>query len=122
MWRITLFIGLLCSVALNVYLFLQLNVRTIENKFQQEVSIYKLQSEAKTTKNKLNTLDKDNYSVGTKKFPKGPANGKFKVLRGGSWINFPDSLRSAFRRWSQPDVRFNDTGFRCAKDSKQFIE
>jgi clan AA aspartic protease (TIGR02281 family) len=66
MWRITLFIGLLCSVALNVYLFLQLNVRTIENKFQQEVSIYKLQSEAKTTKNKLNTLDKDNYSVGTK--------------------------------------------------------
>ncbi|PKG85606.1 hypothetical protein CXF85_02085 [Colwellia sp. 75C3] len=63
MWRITLFIGLLCSVALNVYLFLQLNVRTIENKFQQEV---RLQSEAKTTKNKFNTLDKDNYSVGKK--------------------------------------------------------
>ena len=62
------------------------------------------------------------YSVGTKKYPKGPANGKFKVLRGGSWINFPDSLRSAFRRWSLPDVRFNDTGFRCAKDSKQFID
>jgi len=62
------------------------------------------------------------YSVGTKKYPKGPANGKFKVLRGGSWVNFPDSLRSAFRRWSLPNVRFNDTGFRCAKDSKQFID
>lgn len=62
------------------------------------------------------------YSVGTKKYPKGPATGKYKVLRGGSWINYPDSLRSAFRRWSQPDVRFNDTGFRCAKDSKQFLE
>ena len=62
------------------------------------------------------------YSAGTKKYPKGPAKGEFKVLRGGSWINFPDSLRSAFRRWSKPDLRFNDTGFRCAKDSKQFIE
>ena len=62
------------------------------------------------------------YSAGKKKYPKGPAKGEFKVLRGGSWINFPDSLRSAFRRWSKPDLRFNDTGFRCAKDSKQFIE
>ena len=62
------------------------------------------------------------YSAGKKKYPKGPAKGEFKVLRGGSWVNFPDSLRSAFRRWSKPDLRFNDTGFRCAKDSKQFIE
>jgi formylglycine-generating enzyme required for sulfatase activity len=62
------------------------------------------------------------YSAGKKKYPKGPATGEFKVLRGGSWINFPDSLRSAFRRWSKPDLRFNDTGFRCAQDSKQFIE
>ena len=62
------------------------------------------------------------YSAGKKKYPKGPAKGEFKVLRCGSWINFPDSLRSAFRRWSKPDLRFNDTGFRCAKDSKQFIE
>ena len=62
------------------------------------------------------------YSAGKKKYPKGPAKGEFKVLRGGSWINFSDSLRSAFRRWSKPDLRFNDTGFRCAKDSKQFIE
>ena len=55
------------------------------------------------------------YSTGTKNNPKGFTEGEFKSLRGGSWVNFPDSLRSAFRRWSRPDVRFNDTGFRCAR-------
>ena len=56
------------------------------------------------------------YSLGRKKNPRGPANGDFKVIRGGSWVNYENSLRSAFRRWSRPEVRFNDTGFRCAKD------
>jgi len=48
--------------------------------------------------------------------PKGPKTGKFRVVRGGSWVNYEDTLHSAFRRWSRPEVRFNDTGFRCAKD------
>ena len=56
------------------------------------------------------------YRIGRRKNPKGPATGEFKMVRGGSWVNFPDTLRSALRRWSRPDVRFNDTGFRCAKD------
>ena len=56
------------------------------------------------------------YRIGRRKNPKGPAKGEFKMVRGGSWVNFPDTLRSALRRWSRPDVRFNDTGFRCAKD------
>ena len=56
------------------------------------------------------------YNWGRKKNPRGPAEGEFKVVRGGSWVNYPDTLRSSFRRWSQPEVRFNDTGFRCAKD------
>jgi sulfatase modifying factor 1 len=49
--------------------------------------------------------------------PKGPETGEFKVVRGGSWVNHADTLHSAFRRWSRPEVRFNDTGFRCAKDA-----
>lgn len=57
------------------------------------------------------------YSYIEKKNPKGPAEGEFKVVRGGSWVNYPDSLRSAARRWSRPEVLFNDTGFRCAKDA-----
>lgn len=56
------------------------------------------------------------YRKGKRKNPRGPTNGEFKMVRGGSWVNFPDTLRSALRRWSRPGVRFNDTGFRCAKD------
>ena len=59
------------------------------------------------------------YRKSRRKNPKGFKTGEFKVLRGGSWVNFPDSLRSSFRRWSRPDLRFNDTGFRCAKDSTE---
>ena len=50
--------------------------------------------------------------------PQGSPDGKYKIVRGGSWINNPDTLHGAFRRWSLPEVRFNDTGFRCAKDSQ----
>lgn len=59
--------------------------------------------------------DRTYYTKGTKSNPKGWSKGEFKSLRGGSWVNHADSLRSALRRWSRPDVRFNDTGFRCAK-------
>jgi formylglycine-generating enzyme required for sulfatase activity len=38
-----------------------------------------------------------------------------RVLRGGSWHNIPDSLRSAIRYWIQPDNRHRDTGFRLAR-------
>ena len=57
------------------------------------------------------------YRFGKKKNPKSPLDGEFKVVRGGSWVNFPNTLRSSLRRWSRPDVLFNDTGFRCAKDA-----
>lgn len=57
------------------------------------------------------------YSYIAKENPQGPAEGELKVVRGGSWVNYPDTLRSAGRRWSRPEVLFNDTGFRCAKDA-----
>ena len=56
------------------------------------------------------------YKHGPKKNPKGPKEGRFKTVRGGSWVNNADVIHSAYRRWSRPEVRFNDTGFRCAKD------
>jgi len=56
------------------------------------------------------------YQWRRKKNPRGPEQGEFKVVRGGSWVNYPDTLRSSFRRWSEPEIRYNDTGFRCAKD------
>jgi formylglycine-generating enzyme required for sulfatase activity len=38
-----------------------------------------------------------------------------KVLRGGSWYNFADLSRSAYRSWSDPTVRFNGRGFRLIR-------
>jgi formylglycine-generating enzyme required for sulfatase activity len=38
-----------------------------------------------------------------------------RVLRGGSWISFPQNLRSALRNWNLPDVRGSDIGFRVAR-------
>lgn len=40
MWRITLFISFICSLVLNVYLIMQLNIRSIEDKIQQETSLH----------------------------------------------------------------------------------
>ncbi|TKB79436.1 MAG: hypothetical protein E8D42_08585 [Nitrospira sp.] len=37
------------------------------------------------------------------------------VLRGGSWNNHPQNLRSANRNNNKPTNRNNNIGFRCAK-------
>jgi formylglycine-generating enzyme required for sulfatase activity len=46
-----------------------------------------------------------------------PAAGHFKVLRGGSWYEeFGGfTIRSVYRYWLEPEDRFLNTGFRCAK-------
>lgn len=41
--------------------------------------------------------------------------GRFRVLRGGSWgDSLPEFLSSGFRGWNAPDERMELTGFRCA--------
>ncbi|MDR4506660.1 MAG: formylglycine-generating enzyme family protein [Candidatus Brocadiaceae bacterium] len=42
--------------------------------------------------------------------------GKFRVVRGGSWVNHHYILRSAYRSCSYPEGRDNNVGFRCVKD------
>ena len=37
------------------------------------------------------------------------------VLRGGSWNNDPDNVRSAIRNGNKPAIRFNSFGFRLAR-------
>ena len=44
--------------------------------------------------------------------PKGPSEGKFRVRRGGSWINDWESCRSAKRSKSKPETRNSNLGFR----------
>jgi formylglycine-generating enzyme required for sulfatase activity len=38
-----------------------------------------------------------------------------RVLRGGSWVNYPQFLRAADRKWYTVDVRLNNLGFRLAR-------
>jgi formylglycine-generating enzyme required for sulfatase activity len=48
--------------------------------------------------------------------PKGPAAGKLKVVRGGSWSSDGNGLRSANRSAYNPDLRLGVIGFRCVKE------
>lgn len=38
-----------------------------------------------------------------------------RLLRGGSWSDFPGMLRAAYRNWFNPDLRYNFFGFRVAR-------
>ncbi len=44
--------------------------------------------------------------------PKGPLDGESRVIRGGSWFNEPEALRSANRHRHPPDSRQTNNGFR----------
>ena len=48
--------------------------------------------------------------------PRGPSSGHGRVLRGGSWDDVDSNVRSAFRDRYLPGHRYNDNGFRCARD------
>jgi formylglycine-generating enzyme required for sulfatase activity len=61
--------------------------------------------------------DKQYYGNSPRKDPMGQSNGDFRVLRGGSWTNSPDEVRSANRTRHSPTYRFGPFGFRCAQDS-----
>ena len=39
-----------------------------------------------------------------------------RVIRGGSWVNFPSSLRSSYRGWTNRSNRLDLLGFRLARD------
>jgi serine/threonine-protein kinase len=45
--------------------------------------------------------------------PAGPISGEYRVVRGGSWINYARGVRSAFRTKEAPAVHSNYLGFRC---------
>ncbi|MEX5215165.1 MAG: formylglycine-generating enzyme family protein [Nitrospiraceae bacterium] len=56
----------------------------------------------------------DYYAVTPDRNPPGPATGRYRVARGGSWKSKPMMLRTATRGGSAPDQRSATLGFRCA--------
>jgi formylglycine-generating enzyme required for sulfatase activity len=56
------------------------------------------------------------YGKGPARNPTGPASGKYRVVRGGSWNDAPGLVRSALRGRGAPSSRGDGMGFRCAQD------
>lgn len=52
-----------------------------------------------------------NYTTLVDNNPEGDGSAR-RVVRGGSWFNFPNYVRAAFRLRVDPDIRFDDLGFR----------
>jgi formylglycine-generating enzyme required for sulfatase activity len=60
----------------------------------------------------------DYYATMPDRNPRGPANGRYKVVRGGSWKSAPALLRTATRNGTSPDQRAATIGFRCARSAR----
>ena len=59
------------------------------------------------------------YSSAVQRDPAGPAVGRFRVFRGGSWGDDAGGVRAAYRGAGRPDVRDSDLGLRLARDQAQ---
>jgi formylglycine-generating enzyme required for sulfatase activity len=59
---------------------------------------------------------RDFYKKSPTRDPRGPATGRRRVLRGGSWYEGSGRLRSAARRPGRPESRYDFFGFRVARD------
>jgi formylglycine-generating enzyme required for sulfatase activity len=59
--------------------------------------------------------DREYYSVSPGRNPQGPATGTDRILRGGSWDNHFDYMRTARRVNTFPERSNNVYGFRCAR-------
>lgn len=54
------------------------------------------------------------YAISPILDPNGPSTGRYRIARGGAWINGPDQLRASHRLPIPAEKRAPDLGFRCA--------
>jgi len=52
------------------------------------------------------------YNTSQQTNPQGPSSGSYRVYRGGSWYNYAQYCRSAFRHSNVPSLRDSSLGFR----------
>jgi formylglycine-generating enzyme required for sulfatase activity len=62
--------------------------------------------------------DRSYYAVSPAENPTGPANGRQRVLRGGSW-GYPSNVRAPYRFPERPTFRASYAGFRCVQDEPE---
>ena len=62
-------------------------------------------------------FDKNYYSKGYSRNPRGAYSGSYRVLRGGNWRSYIGGCRVADRGKGAPDSSLNSPGFRLVKDS-----
>ncbi len=62
-------------------------------------------------------FDAEYYERSPLENPAGPSSGQYRVLRGGSWIQWAYSLRGASRGRRSPHDTLEVIGFRCARGS-----
>ncbi|MDR1325094.1 MAG: SUMF1/EgtB/PvdO family nonheme iron enzyme [Treponema sp.] len=55
------------------------------------------------------------YSSTEQSDPKGAQRGSYRVTRGGSWNSSADQLRTTYRNYGDPAVRYHDLGFRVVR-------
>jgi formylglycine-generating enzyme required for sulfatase activity len=60
-------------------------------------------------------FDEGYYQRSPERNPRGPDSGQYRVLRGGSWDDFPLNLRTSHRFSYSPVNRNHHVGFRCAR-------
>ncbi len=60
--------------------------------------------------------DEDAYrKIPRRRPPKGPEKGRVKVVRGGSFYEYPQDLRSSYRYGLTPSLGYSTVGLRCAR-------
>ena len=55
------------------------------------------------------------YPTGAVVDPQGPSAGSYRVLRGGTFYSYAQSVRSAYRRYNVPGYRYYIIGFRLLR-------
>ena len=56
------------------------------------------------------------YSSAEQQNPTGPAGGKYRIMRGGSWLSLPKRSRVSNRDYNKPQSSAGDSGFRVVRE------
>ena len=86
------------------------------DKYENAVSPYGLyQTIGNVAEWVADWYDPDYYKTAPDRNPRGPETGTQKAFRGGGWMDSTTTMRVAMRNGTDPNVKINWLGFRCAK-------